>query len=905
MKKKYSLIIILVISSVIFNIKDAFAKSCDAMGAGNALDVKVEKNSSGKYDITVTASGSNSSSFAGQQMYIIVNGASNGKILKIGTTFKNAEINEDTVEGGGGKIHQRTVRVATCSKVDADGKCTSDSTKLTNGVCDGDFSATAEIVESDIVGDDTEGCVNLKDYIPAGLQTGAGTPINCSNTGGDTFKEAFCKVKNKAISDGHAYNLNTGKLPEKSTFSCNINSIFKESDLVGENYYKEVNSGYLYATETKTYELGHYSYNYYPVGDPVTEDVSCKVTCEEAVKSEYGPPVASKAGLCFEYKVRVTSYVSCYVSTPVNPPKVCADVCTPNPYCHSRTTSWSGDRGGPSDDFYDCIDECDGGKFTDKCTKKCYNKVYKSNNKASSEMISYESTKLRSLSGVAYEICKNHPKNRKGCYLPSGDKGIKWESTESSDVAGRYYGGSCPSNYIPGGNAGRTAGICYHDHGSWICDDRCSWQGRSRCEGKYLNYGFATDYVVDGKVVRKGDISTNIDTYIAAVRACNAAASCSQRTGEFTISVDYTKGGDNTSTTIYFPYTASNDSGTKDVVRSRGTSAGYGGTFNEKNTTIINGNNDNPENDLLMGCYAASGAPDNLYRVPWSFPGSWINNKTGEISYSGEGKSDLWQEQKRKFCIPADAKDVNQKWWNKYYKTIFGGGETGSEIAITNCGSSSITATTVLTNEDIDKWNIHALTREFGYFGWNIQMDCFYALNKVYPNIISEKAETNCVIDPYSAVRVRSIDLNDMFPDTTGGSKPAGSVTNTGRTPGFNWSKGAVNSKNDNYVSNPVELITKIQTKGYGVYSDDNLDYEFSLDKSTLVQMKKEASIKDGNYTNFANSGFLDLKETNGVVRYVSDKIRNLSGDNKYPSKGSDAIKCNNMVNYSSSECDD
>ena len=911
-KKMFNLLIIFVLCSVFININDVYAKSCEAVGAGNALTVSIVKNSSKKYDITVTADGSLASSFAGQKLYLVVNGPSNGQILTVGTTFKNAEINEDQVQGGGGKIHQRTVTVATCNQVDANGKCTAGAAHLSTSVCEGDFSATGEIVESDIIGDDTDGCVKLSDSLPAGLVTTAGTGIDCSNTGGDSFKEAFCSVKQKAKETGHYYNLNTGKIPEKNSFSCDYNTIFKDDELKGENYYKTQNSGYMYATETKKYELGHYSYYYSPGSKPHTEEVSCKVTCEEAVKAEYGPPVASKAGLCFEYKVRVTSYVSCYVSQAVNPPDVCAKVCTPNPYCHSRTTSWSGDRGGPNDDFYDCIESCDGGEFTDKCTKACYNEVYSSSDSTlTSDMLSYESTKLKSLSGVAYQICKNVAKNRKGCYLYSGSSGIKWESTTGRDIAGRYYGGGCPSGYIPGGNAGRTAGICYHDHGSWICNDRCSWQGRDRCKGKYLNYGFATDYVVDGKVVRKGDITSNIETYIAAVKTCNAAASCSQRTGEFTINVDYTKTGENTKTTIYFPYTKSNDANTKDTVRSRGTTAGYGGSFlTNKNTTILNGVGDNAENDKFLGCYAASGAPDNIYRVPWSFPGSWINNKTAEIAYYMEEENTLWQHQKRKFCVPADAKDVNQKWWNKYIETIYGisTGGTGSTLAgdvVTNCGPSTITSTTTLSYEDID-WNIHATTKNFGYFGWNIYMDCFYALNKIYPKTDSEVVPNKCAT---VGVRARAVDLKNLFPDTDGSSKGSGGTTSggsseTGRTPGFNWSSGAVNSKNPDYASNPVALINKIQTEGYGVYNDDNLDYYFELSKETLAQMKRSVTLVGGNYTDFADSGFLDTKDTNGVVRYFSSKIRDLSGNNKYPKKGSKAINCNNMVNYGSEECE-
>ena len=185
-------------------------------------------------------------------------------------------------------------------------------------------------------------------------------------------------------------------------------------------------------------------------------------------------------------------------------------------------------------------------------------------------------------------------------------------------------------------------------------------------------------------------------------------------------------------------------------------------------------------------------------------------------------------------------------------------------------------------------------------------MDCFYALNKIYPKTDSEVVPNKCAT---VGVRARAVDLKNLFPDTDGSSKGSGGTTSggsseTGRTPGFNWSSGAVNSKNPDYASNPVALINKIQTEGYGVYNDDNLDYYFELSKETLAQMKRSVTLVGGNYTDFADSGFLDTKDTNGVVRYFSSKIRDLSGNNKYPKKGSKAINCNNMVNYGSEECE-
>src|SRR5699024_9987167 len=62
------------------------------------------------------------------------------------------------------------------------------------------------------------------------------------------------------------------------------------------------------------------------------------------------------------------------------------------------------------------------------------------------------------------------------------------------------------------------------------------------------------------------------------------------------------------------------------------------------------------------GCYE-SGDEKNWYQAEWSFPGTWINNKTGEISYEDKTGNNAWHVQKDKFCVPLDAKSVNTTWW--------------------------------------------------------------------------------------------------------------------------------------------------------------------------------------------------------------------------------------------------
>ena len=95
-------------------------------------------------------------------------------------------------------------------------------------------------------------------------------------------------------------------------------------------------------------------------------------------------------------------------------------------------------------------------------------------------------------------------------------------------------------------------------------------------------------------------------------------------------------------------------------------------------------------------------------------------------------------------------------------------------------------------SETPDEYNIRAVTKNFGYFGWNIKASCFYAVNNTEKAPCREEEG-----DPNDDIKyiVRSIDLDDVFPKTSGESltNPQAEV---GRTPGFNWSSKAFNNKN-------------------------------------------------------------------------------------------------------------
>ncbi len=814
----------------------------------------------------------------------------NGKSIQVPTSYvKNGNINEMEI-----------VLQATDEKIDEE-------------FCEGEGNITIKLVftkggepriERGVVK------VDYDDIKPATSKsidcTGYGTFTDEKKLNSNTVRDWFCRAKNN-VKKENSYVFKAKDMTDSKRvtyidgenvgpFKCSYKDTLTEDDIARDGYYRENNRTYLYGVGTYTLNFGNYKYHLSPGDSAVNgKKVSCDVTCEEAVTVEYGPPVASKAGLCFEYKVRVTSVVNCYMSKKPEQPEDKYNYCTPTPFCTNASGSYLVHQGGPNETFDSCIKDCDNGKYTEKCSKKCYNQVYGTSGntnmgsglqEAAIEKIksavnktppkssnTFTGNKITTNASFSFNDCKAW-NNSTGCYVRSGGS-ITWQGSGP----GRWYGGSCPSGYaVFEGN-----GICRHDYGNNDhCHDICWWSG---CDGQYIN-----------PVFPQKDYENNKEIYKQAVNQCSAAASCTTTTAEFTIKVDYTK-GNGTSSELVFPYEKEPDKIT----------SGPDKTFNtskDNHSTILG----------YAGCYGENDG-ENRYQTEWSFPGTWINNKTGEITYEPIG-GEAWKEQKDKFCIPMDAKDVNQEWWNYYYNKVFGSNpkySVNSSEYQEECGKSNITKRNTLTKEQIDgiKYNIKAYAKKFGYFHWNIDVRCFYALNSQKVGKSKDSNDEKCTPndDPKTSnYRVRSVDLNNLFP-ATDGSKLA-TTASVGRAPGFNWTKfsdttdtnksGTGYNKNSIYKVEPEKYITKVQSTGYSVYSDAYLDYEFNLTPDVLNDLRNSTKSDDFNYTNF--TGKVISPNASNASYYRSDVIRSIANA-KYP-KNESALKCNNMKNYQSGECD-
>lgn len=621
-------------------------------------------------------------------------------------------------------------------------------------------------------------------------------------------------------------------------------------------------------------------------------DATCTKTCEEKVTVIYGPPVASKAGLCFEYKVKVESKLNCQTEFNAEVP-VATDykVCTPTGACNSNTY-WS--ASGPSEEFDSCVNVCDGGKYTQSCIDSCYKEVY-GDTKNTVLPVNYAdklySTENNAYTGTVERLATNEEMQRYDAILKAKDQigdGLKYsiddlrkaivEASTGKYVVknstiiwqagsrywekpGRYYTLNI-TNYTVGrlktaagywnaglGQSGLSVvvndGFLRNNSGSGYCTAQCYWYGCANAKkNKYYTTGKVED--ADNREFLNSDEAVKVylhelNSYVNAASECKAAATCTSKTSEFTIKVN-NKTNSNPNQDNWIEYaTTITESGNLTATTMNGTA------FDDDTTIILD----------KSGCYSQEKPTGNAkYMTEWSFPGTWVNNKTGKISYEPVS-GNAWHVKKNKFCTNLDSKYVNTAWWLQ-------------RVLQANTPVSESSKAT------IEDYNIKATAKDFGYFGWNFDISCFYALYDTADG-------NNNITDDEKPLtyRLRSIDLKDMFPDNTdevGITDP----TETGRAPGFNWTSKATNVKNSDYEITPGALYSIIQARGNEIYDADKqsayLDYEFYLTPAELNKIRRySAQEGSGKYSIYPGK----VKVANGIAYYESSLFRGSSSSYK------------------------
>ena len=726
-----------------------------------------------------------------------------------------------------------------------------------------------------------------------------------------------------------------------------MNSSDGDNDITIDSSYKEVsdvkNTEKLVcdAFSDNNYETMH---KYYHIG---TENVGngCKVTCKEEIEVNFSDPVATQAGMCFQYLIEIKSKVTCDSSFSGKPPTR-KQVCYPKPICINGGNAF--DAGGPNDEFDSCVLNCDGGTYSQSCINKCYNKVYKDKNatKTSDEKLTkddmkaisplyvptdsfYEATlmandcsKYSELSirdgkikaKELYEYRQLHPggsykngvwvqNSNNGC--PSGlgpyyfrsEKGT--ENTISMIQGKRSY--SSYNKYYKMSN-----GFLMSVHkNNTMCSDSCTWD--RTC---------ASNTVLTEALAQK-EYDEAVQKYLKEKKACESyAATCSNDTTKYEIVVD----------------NVDNDNDQDDDEEK------FSSSQNMSSTTV---NGDFPSMVILTDGVCEDGKDD-----PWNyhniitFPGTWINNKTGQPVHSMDpDREDFYTYVGNQYCTKLNSVPINTAWYD--WKV----NQKGNAGSLTDSQKEEIS--------DSIEMNINGHIDNYGYFGWNFDVSCFYAIGEPetscppddpnYPTCDDPSCppsdpnyptcedacppsdpdypdcKNNGDTAPIDDYNYRTVTLDNLFPNSVTPTSSSDVKSNASflinevesirgndavkvadniRPVGFNWTCDATNLENPDYIIQPVSLINQIQTLGDSIYEgDEYLDYHIRLTPEAMREIRdyndkydsySEPTSDNGNEV--LNAG---ASKTPGITVYRSYLLHHVLDSSVLLKSG--IIGCNNQ----------
>ncbi|MDO5002973.1 MAG: hypothetical protein Q4E39_01920 [bacterium] len=665
----------------------------------------------------------------------------------------------------------------------------------------------------------------------------------------------------------------------------------------------------------------------------------CKVTCQEQIQITYDPPVATKAGLCFQYKITVKSKVTCKTENTGNitwptPP----NICDYTPICSGNAQET---QAGPNEDFDSCINQCDGGKYSQSCINKCYKKVYKKkqvkktnnsndnttikntvNNKTSqkSSVTRISTDPYRNISGCtnnreiknnsahcAEEFYRLKQENPMGSYkaadtsigwythtwVPVGVSPTTWSPAnddwiESIKRAAPYYFRSPEvalktiqsfygvNNGLNGFGEARTyiidnGGIKRQRTEHYKCDEVCGFKSNS-----------SGNCVSDDRALR--DYYTDrYDYIITNLTSCTSKAVCKEGEASFNISTDNKsitedERNNNASKWEASNYTNSNENTCTNPNGDVQMFIPLIGVDLEDNKQTYDGCNLNPNNGINGKCYGK----DNVkywqhYKTTITFPGTWIDLKTGRRYYHSELVRDtsIVREKPNYYCVGYNYAPVNEQWWNWKIN------QKGDPSKI-----GSVTEKTT--------YNIFGSFQDFGKYNWGFEKDknaiqCFYAINNTV-NTECKGAECNTTIDN---VRLRPVDQANLFAGRSGDQV------------GFNWTSAAQdtvaskvkdNSKAKSYGIDPGKYAENLQKESKNnseaAYSGD-IEYSFHLTKENIKELRNYA--KKNGYTSYNGTNKNEVKEIG--LYYYESKI--LDNSDKYVS----SLNRNTTLGCNGKEC--
>lgn len=561
------------------------------------------------------------------------------------------------------------------------------------------------------------------------------------------------------------------------------------------------------------------------------------VTCTDTYSFKGDSPKLTYAGGGFEYGsgidysiVRKCS-ISFIGSRAVKPlqctGRQCISISTYLMSDGSTKVDYSG--AGPNEDFDSCINNCDGGEYSQSCINSCYKEIYGENTKRNDNLGKMSTLILNEPKGKINSLLnyenKNYTVKKVDTYvLPNGvpvtyPTGYsvtniqpgQWISPSGTDRYGYTYDLVDSGGNVVG-SSHASSNYCAQHAGSteWSCHDvpsGCIWNAeevyQARLSAIRSNHSAAVNAMVGAigsLTVGKVDL-TIVDSYLKNKNGKNYTFSINNYDSDLKLKLN-----------VYYP--------------NSGTPSGGSAVIGERNETVS-----------LAGVNGAIGV--NNIQIDES---AYIGKTYGNVAYkSGNRYFTISKNKDGNYGINTLNDFKTSEYYNgntksgnsKYFTSLF---TNNKNVKVDSNGNVSL---------NLDCYNIELSVSGFGTSNKNYSFSnsCYYGVynNYIYTDDDCDGSDKNSCPDGVKYI-FRPIELTDVFPD---------------REPRWNWTNNASLNLDGNdpylgYNVNPVKTTEHIEDAGHTIIADSNheLDYEIIIDRAGIARIKRFN--KDmGNYTNF------------------------------------------------------
>lgn len=557
-----------------------------------------------------------------------------------------------------------------------------------------------------------------------------------------------------------------------------------------------------------------------------------KALCTEKLVISYEQPKGVSAGQGFTYAPVMKMERTC---TPIQIKKPeLKEQCRYSTECWGGPANHTGEPGaGPTPEFDECVQKCDGGKYTQDCINKCYVENYTKN---TPNMVENPMLSMNTLYDNDYKIS------------PVAFDSIKDSSEECAQIIGKPYGptrnpiSSCQVTVNNYGCPSNTT--CVSEHGVYFTYlDGCnSSTNPTKCYEIFVSSPNCSD---NPQQDYQNQINQSLSELQEVYAVISAYTSESLSSEDFSASIN----DSHTKETLEYGSSHSNGNSTSEYDKKRQPDVNVevvkqanGKDYTSEVVQTINSTVGNRNVELKS--YKVT------REVKLNLDYAYVSKTTAFDIIYGKHYYDTHTSIQNSY-YPGEMKyftNVNAKGVNLYEKwpTVIG---FDNPEAI-NEHTTGITQNIHYTFKNVGSWKQWS----------NIDLDCFYGIKNgtqiVVPNDCStldpnsEEYKQKCPtcnpgdICPSGGLTFiyRPIDLNQPFVE---------------RDPRWNWSSNAINDK---FNINPPETMYEIQDKGYSIYdtsnqqdeySNNDLDYEIILTKQSINRIRQYNREKNGEYLDY------------------------------------------------------